>query len=193
MNSTDAALFEATVNTFLWCAQYVMDHAFEDKYVTTNKTQLDDETYDGVREKTNRFNGGLVQAARNKTVKACKNVVEHWKEVKARKRQRPNHGSQPSRRLLYDHRTATFYDDYVSLATTDGRIEADYILPEKNSETPQSEYLFSDEYETTGAELHYRDCDWMSHIHCKTKVESDRLEQATTESGTVLESGLPSA
>jgi hypothetical protein len=55
----------------------------------------------------------------------------------------------------------------VSLATTDGRIEADYVLPNEDNDTPHSEYLFSDEYETTDAELHYRGGDWVLHIHCK--------------------------
>jgi len=74
----------------------------------------------------------------------------------------------------------------VSLATTDGRVEADYILPNEDSDTPHSEYLFSDEYETTGAELHYRNEKWVLHIHCKKEVESDTSEEATTENGTVL-------
>ena len=74
----------------------------------------------------------------------------------------------------------------MSLATTDRRIEADYILPDDDSDTPHSKYLFSDEYEITGAELHYRDGEWVLHIHCKKEVESDTSEKATPENGTVL-------
>ena len=181
VDSSDAALLEDTVDTFLWSAQYVVDHAFKGEYVTTSKTTLDDETYDDVREKTGGFNGGLVQAARNKAAEACKSVVARWKNGK--KASKPRFTSL---HVVYDHRTATFHGDYVSLATTDGRIEADYILPDKDSDTPHSEYLFSDEYETTGAELHYHDGDWVLHIHCKTEVESDTPEQATPENGTVL-------
>ena len=55
VDSDDAALLEDTVDTFLWCTQYVVDHAFEGEYVTTIKTTLDDETYDDVREKTDGF------------------------------------------------------------------------------------------------------------------------------------------
>jgi len=91
-----------------------------------------------------------------------------------------------SSHLVYDHRTATFHEEYVTLATTDDRIEADYVLPDEDRDTPHSEYLFSDEYETTGAELHYRDGSWMLHIHCKTDVESDTSVQVTAENGTVL-------
>ena len=181
VDSDDAALLHDTVETFLWSAQYVVDHAFQGEYVTTIKTTLDEETYDSVREKTDGFNGGLVQAARNKAADACKSVVGRWQNGKQ--------ASKPtftSPHVVYDHRTATFYDDYVSLATTDGRIEADYILPDEDSATPHSRYLFADEYETTGAELHSRDGDWVLHIHCKTDVESDTPAQATPENGTVL-------
>jgi len=181
VDSDDAALLEDTVDTFLCSAQYVVDHAFQGEYVTTSKTTLDDETYDDVREKTNGFNGGLVQAARNKAAEACKSVVARWKNGKMASRPRFT-----SPHVVYDKRTATFHDDYVSLATTDRRIEADYILPAEDSDTPHSEYLFSDEYETTGAELHYDDGKWALHIHCKREVEFDTSEQATPENGTVL-------
>jgi len=181
VDSDDAALLKDTVDTFLWSAQYVVDHAFEGEYVTTSKTTLDDETCDDVRGKTGGFNGGLVQAARNTAAEACKSVVARWKTGK--KASKPTFTSP---HVVCDKRTATFHDDYVSLATTDGRIEADHVLPDEDSDTPHSEYLFSDEDETTGAELHYRDGMWVLHIHGKTGVESDTSDRATTENGTVL-------
>ncbi|MCD2204549.1 RNA-guided endonuclease InsQ/TnpB family protein [Halobacterium sp. KA-6] len=181
VDSDAAALLEDTVDTFLWCAQYVTNHAFRGEYVTTSKTQLDEETYDDVREQTNGFNAGLVQAARNKAAEAAKSVVARWKHGK--KASKPRFTSP---HVVYDHRTATFHDTYVSLATTDGRIEADYILPDEDGDTPHAEYLFSDNYETTGAELHYQDGNWVLHVHCKQEVESDTPEQATIENGTVL-------
>ena len=181
VDNDDTALLEDTVDAFLWSAQYVVDHAFQGEYVTTSKTTLDDETYDDVREATDDFNGGLVQAARNKAAEACKSVVARWKQGK--KTSKP---SMTAPHVVYDHRTATFYDDHVSLATTDGRIKADYRLPEDMNGTPHSEYLFSDEYEVTGAELHRKHGEWQLHIHCKTDVESDAPAEATTENGTVL-------
>ncbi|MFC7141164.1 RNA-guided endonuclease InsQ/TnpB family protein [Halosimplex aquaticum] len=177
----DAALLRDTVDTFLWSAQYVVDHAFKGEYVTTSKTTLDEETYDDVREATDNFNGGLVQAARDKATEACKSVVTRWKQGK--KASKPRFTSP---HVVYDHRTATFHDEYVSLATTDGRIKVDYVLPDEDSETPHSEYLFSDDYETTGAELHYRDGTWVLHVHCKLEVKSDTSEQTTSENGAVL-------
>jgi hypothetical protein len=80
------------------------------------------------------------------------------------------HFSSPH--LVYDHRTATFHDEYVSIVTTESRVEADYVLPDDERDTPHADYFFSDEYETTGAELHYTNGNWMLHIHCKRDVES---------------------
>ena len=101
VDSDNAALLEDTVDTFLWSVQYVVDHAFQGEYVTTSKPTLDDETYDDVREKTDGFNGGLVQAARNKAADACKSVVARWKNGK--KASKP-HLHQPTCRLRPPHR-----------------------------------------------------------------------------------------
>jgi len=180
VDSDDDALLRDTVDEFLFAAQYVVDYAFQGEYVTTSKGQLQDETCDDVCEQT-PLNTGLIQNARNKAAEACKSVVERWKQAKK--------ASKPcmiSPHVVYDHRTATFYDDYVSLATTDGRVEADYVLPDEDSDTPHVEYLFSDEYETTGAELHRKHGEWQLHIHCKMDVETDTPEKATTTHGTVL-------
>ena len=175
VDSADAALLEDTVDEFLWAVNYVTRYAFEGEYVTTSKTTLHDDTYEDVRNET-PLHSNHVQAARNKAAEACKSVVKKWKLGKK--------ASMPyftSPHLVYDHRTATFHDDYVSLATVDGRIEADYVLPDEDRDTPHAEYLFLDEYETTGAELHYRNGTWMLHIHTKTEVETDTPEQDTTE------------
>ena len=180
VNSDDAALLRDTVDEFLWAANYVTRHAFQEEYVTTSKTTLHHDTYEDVREET-RLHSNHVQAARNKAADACKSVVKKWKQGK--KASMP-HFTSPH--LVYDHRTATFHDEYASLATVDGRIVAEYVLPDEERDTPHAKYFFSDEYETTGAELHYTNGNWMLHIHCKRNVEPDTSEQATPENGTVL-------
>jgi len=174
-------LLKDTIETFLWSVQYVVDHAFEGEYIMTSKTALHNKTCDDVRVQTDGFNGGLVQAVRNKAAEACKSVVARWKQGKE--------ASKPkftSPHVVYDHRTATFHDEYVTLATTEGRVRANYVLPTEIRGTPHREYLFTDDYETTGAELHYRDGNWILHIHCKREVESDTSDQTTTENGAVL-------
>ena len=175
VGSDDSSLLRDTVDEFLWAANYVTRHAFEGEYVTTSKTTLHDDTYEDVRDETPLYSNH-VQAARNKAAEACKSVVEKWKQGK--KASMPNFTSP---HVVYDHRTATFHDEYVSLATTDGRIEADYVLPDEKRDTPHADYFFSDECETTGAELHYSNGNWMLHIHCKKEVESDTPEQDATE------------
>jgi IS605 OrfB family transposase len=181
VDSDNAALLADIVDAFLRSAQYVVDHAFRSEYVTTRKTTLNAETHDDAREKTGGFNRGLVQAARNKAAEACKSVVRKWDRGK--KATKPQFTSP---HVVYNHRTATFHDDYVSLATVDRRIEADYVLPDESSDTPHAEYLFSSEYETTGAERHYNNGNWILHIHIKMEVESDTPAQSTPENRTVL-------
>ncbi|PSP50302.1 transposase, partial [Halobacteriales archaeon QH_7_69_31] len=83
-------------------------------------------------------------------------------------------------------RCATFHNESVSLATVDGRIEVEYVLPDPDRDTPHSRYLNNDDYEVTGAELHHRDAEWFLHLRTKAELESDTLEQATTEHPTVL-------
>jgi len=180
VDSGDATLLRDTVDEFLWAANHVTRHAFKGEYVTTSKTTLNEDTYDDVRDET-QLHSNHVQAARNKAADACKSVVKKWKQGK--KASMP-HFTSPH--LVYDHRTATFHGEYVSLATVNGRIKADYVLPDHERDTPHAEYFFSDEYETTGAELHYTNGNWMLHVHCKKEVESDTSEQASTENGTVL-------
>jgi predicted transposase len=112
VDSDDAALLRDTVDEFLWAANYVPRHAFEGECVTTSKTTLHDDTYDDVRDET-PLHSNHVQAARNKVADACTSVVEKWKHGK--------NASMPhftSPHLVYDHRTATFHDESVSLATS---------------------------------------------------------------------------
>jgi IS605 OrfB family transposase len=179
VTSDDDALLRDTVDEFLWAANYVTDAAFDGEYVTTSKTTLHDDTYDDVRDET-RLHSNHVQAARNKAAEACKNVVKRWKQGK--KASKPRFTSP---HVVYDHRAATFYHNRVSLATVDGRIEADYVLPDPERDTPHAEYLFTDDYEVTGAELHRKHGEWQLHIHCKQEVETDTPE-TTTANGTVL-------
>ena len=74
----------------------------------------------------------------------------------------------------------------MSLATVDGRIEIEYVLPDEDRDTPHSRYLDNDDYEVTGAELYHRDGEWFLHLRTKAEMESDTPEQATTGHSTVL-------
>jgi len=118
VDSDDAALLHDTVDTFRWPAQYAVDHAFQGEYVPTSKTTLDDETYDDVREKTDGFNGGLVQAARNKAAEASKTVVQRWKQAKK--------ASKPS--MTSPHAEYLFSDGYEVTGPETRRMAASHPL-----------------------------------------------------------------
>jgi putative transposase len=82
----------------------------------------------------------------------------------------------------------TFDDEYVSLATVDGRTEVVYVLPDEDRATPHGRYLDNDGYELTGAELHNEDGEWFLHLRTTAEVESDTPEQATTGHSTAQSS-----
>jgi hypothetical protein len=129
-DSDGAALLRETVDEFLWAANYVVDHAWQGKYKTTSKAQLQEETYDEVRDRT-RLHANLVQNARNKAADAVQSVVARWKQGEYASKP---HFSNPT--AVYHKRCATFHDEYVSLATVDGRIEIEYVLPDRSGTHP---------------------------------------------------------
>jgi len=111
-----------------------------------------------------------VQAARNRAAEAVKGVVERWKDGK--KASRPHF---TSRFASYDARTVTVNDDHCTLATIDGRVTAEFVLPDGQRDTPHSAYLFNDDYDVKGATLHYdtvEDCFYL-HVRTKPTVEND--------------------
>jgi len=84
--------------------------------------------------------------------------------------------------LDYNQRNATLNDDHATLSTVDGRVTVEYVLPDEDRDTPHSEYLRSEEWEQTGATLHY--CRGDFYLHVRTKADVDDPEPA--KDGTVL-------
>ena len=171
-----ADLLHETIDEFLWAANYVVDAAYDGEWVETRSSVLNDETYDDVREQT-RLHSNHVQSARERAVYALKGVVAKWSKGE--------YASLPTFStpfVEYNHRNATFYDDHASLSTVDGRVTVEYVLPDETRDTPHSEYLRSDDWEQTGATLHYRRGDF--YLHVRTKADVDAPEPA--ENGTVL-------
>ncbi|WP_423998293.1 RNA-guided endonuclease InsQ/TnpB family protein [Halorubrum trapanicum] len=177
---SDADLLHETISEFLWAANYVVDHAWQSEYKTTSKAELQRETYDDVRAET-RLQANLVQNARNKAADAVQSVVARWKQGDYAGK--PNF-TAPT--LVYDKRCATFKDDHATLSTVEGRITAEYVLPDESRETPHSEYLYNDDYEVTGAELHYRDGEFYLHVRTKADVEFETADDGNGEHSTVL-------
>jgi IS605 OrfB family transposase len=173
---SDADLLHETIRQFLDAANYVVDAACDGEWVETRKSLLHDETYSEVRNRT-ELHSNHVQSARDRAVDALKSVVAKWS--KGEYASLPTF-TTPS--VEYNQRNATFNADHATLSTVEGRITAEYVLPDESRDTPHSEYLFSDEYETTGATLHYRNGEFFLHV--RTKADVDAPEQP--ENGTVL-------
>jgi len=174
VTESDADLLRETIQQFLDAANYVVDAAYDGEWVETRKSILHDETYSEVRERTD-LHSNHVQSARDRAVDALKSVVAKWSKGR--------YASLPTFTtpfVEYNQRNATFHADSASLATVDGRITVGYVLPDEDRDTPHAEYLFSDEYETTGATLHYREGEFYLHVRTKADVDSpDRPENGT--------------
>lgn len=72
---------------------------------------------------------------------------------------------------------------YCTLASGDGRIEAEYDLP-PGRDNPYTEYVRSDEWELRESTLHRRDGDYYLHIGVRKEPDDDYGSQAGN--GTVL-------
>jgi IS605 OrfB family transposase len=178
VSDSDAGLLHETIDEFRWAANYVVNAAFDGEYALTSKRKLHNRTYGQVREET-RLHSNLVQAARSRAAESLKSVVAKWKCGK--------NASRPyfsSSFLEYDKRSATFNADHATLSTVEGRVTAEYVLPDESRDTPHAEYLFGDEYETTGATLHYRPVEDTFYLHVRTKADVGDSEPP--ENGTVL-------
>ena len=176
VTDSDAALLRETIRQFLDAANYVVDAAYDGEWAETRKSVLHDETYSEVRERT-ALHTNHVQSARDRAVDALKSVVAKWSKGK--------YASLPTfttPSVEYNRRNATFNEDSASLATVEGRITAEYVLPDEARDTPHSRYLLNDDYEMTGATLHYRNGEFFLHVRTKADVD----DPEPVENGTVL-------
>jgi len=182
MGQSAADLLHQTTDHFLDAANHVVDVAWEPDWKITSKQKLHDLTYYDVREDS-PLPANLVQAARSCAAEAVDGVVKRWKN--GDKASKPHFTSRFAR---YDARTVTINDDHCTLATIDGRIKADFILPNKTRDTPHSQYLFNDEYDVKGATLHYHtveDCFYL-HVRIKPAVENDDADTGNSKHVSVL-------
>jgi IS605 OrfB family transposase len=182
VDGSAADLLHQTTDYFLDAANYVVDAAWEPDWKITSKQTLHDLTYYDVRDDS-PLPANLVQAARNRAAEAVKGVVERWKQ--GEKASKPHF---TSRFASYDARTVTVNDDHCTLATIEGRVTAEFVLPDAQRDTPHSAYLFNDDYDLKGATLHYDEVEDCFYLHVRTKpaVENDDAEQGDAEHVSVL-------
>ncbi|MEF8843662.1 MAG: transposase [Haloarculaceae archaeon] len=162
-----------TAEQYLHCANRTAGFCWNDDSFTTcktNKRQIRDALYAGLREET-ELQAQLVQAAIKRAVEAVKACVERWK-----KGQRVSRPTFTSETMDYDRRSATFYRRKVSLATVDGRVEPSFVLP-SDSPTPYERYVLSEEYEFRESTLRYDPTDDDFYLHISTRrYDSDSAE-----------------
>jgi IS605 OrfB family transposase len=176
VDRSDADLLRETIQQFLGAANYVVDVAQNGGWVETRKSVLHEETYSAVRDRTD-LHSNHVQSARDRAVDALKSVVAKWKQGE--------YASLPTFTTPfceYNQRNATFHDDHATLSTVNGRVTVEYVFPDDHRDTPHSQYLLNDEYETTGATLHEREDEF--YLHIRTKADVDPPDRP--ENGTVL-------
>jgi IS605 OrfB family transposase len=170
----NADLLRETMQQFLDAANYFVDAAYDGEWVETRKSVLQEETYSDVRERT-ELHSNHVQSARDRAVDAMKATLGKWKQGES--------ASLPtftSQFCDYNHRNATFNEDHATLSTVDGRATVGYDLPDEARDTPHSQYLTDENYETTGATLHYRSGSFFLHVRTKADVDvPDRPENGT--------------
>jgi len=133
-------LLQETIDRFKQAAQMVADNGWngtEDGYIVTSKTELHKRTYDEVREATNELNADLVCAARNRAADALDSCAEQRKGG-----ENPSKPQFTSDSVVYNLNAITYYDDYATLATVDGRIEAEHVFSDED--VPPTTY-FSEE------------------------------------------------
>jgi putative transposase len=163
------ALLE-TIDQYKHCANETSDHCWNDNdYKKTAKYAVKDERYHDLKA-DHDLTANLVQQAIFQAVEAVKSGVERL--------EKNEDTSQPeftADTVRYDKRAATFHDDHVSLSTVDGRIEADYVLPADQTDTPFNEYLNGDDWEFRTSTLHYDpfDDEFWFHIGFKREEEAE--------------------
>jgi putative transposase len=184
LNVSDSAaesLF-ATIQDYRFAANCVVARSRrDDGLVETTKQRLHERTYDEVRERVPELQSNLVQTARNRAADALSSVVARWKDGE--------YASMPTFTadfIDYNSHAVTFYEDYATLSTVDGRIEAEYVLPPDTDDTPFGEYVASGDYSVNGATLHHRNGSFYLHLRAKTEVNDTEPPEHPTVLGVDL-------
>jgi IS605 OrfB family transposase len=129
-----------------YCQQRTSDFCWDDPKhpddIVSDYKAADTALYHPLREETDQLHSNLVQ-------KAMKDVTGNMSTAKSNwdKDDRVNHPQYRicreggSYAITYDKRAATFHKHKVSLATVNGRVECQYILPRELKGTPYWRYV----------------------------------------------------
>ncbi len=166
-------LLAETIRQYRWAANYVVDSAWEDgEPETLTRTELHHDTYETVRDQTD-LHANHVQLARNRAAEAMTAVVE--------RRNQGHPAGKPqftSDFLDYITKSFTVHDDYASLATVDGRVHADFVLP-SNPDTPPHRYFLNADYDVGRSTLIPKQDAHYLHLTLDVPVSTESLETET--------------
>lgn len=172
ISDNDRQLLEETAEQFKQACQTVADAGWNETGLKAyNKNKLHDQTYSQIREETD-LPANLVIRARDRASEALKGCVERLK--KGEKASKPRFTSDS---IAYDKRTLTVWldENRCSISTVDGRIHADFQLPENNNY--YEKYLDSDEWtvkQSTVEKHEYEDeSPYYLHLGLEKEVETE--------------------
>jgi len=156
--------FQRTFEQFREAAQFVADYGWSDDPHRIRTDGLHDATYGPLRDRTD-LHSNHVQAARRLAADALESC-----QARALDGQTTSRPQFRGSVVVYDQRTVTYRDGGCTLATVDGRVTAEFVLPEGESGTPFEEY-WTDDWERTEATLHRRDGTYYLHVAVRRDVD----------------------
>jgi putative transposase len=173
----------ATNTKFQYCANRTADWAWRylDEDCVTSKNDAEAAIYDDLREETDSLHANLVQKAIKRATDDIDNCVDRLAEGE--------NTSQPEYdtfSIVYDKRAATYYREKVSLATVNGRVECDYILPDNPENTPHGQYLLNDDYDFSTSTVHYDSEADEFYLHAAMERELDASSPEKAQDSRVL-------
>jgi transposase len=164
-------LFE-TIEQYRWAANYVVSAVWpdsEDRPDSTGRNELHHRTYDSIRKETD-LHSSQVGLARDRAIEAMRSVIEQRK--KGVQTGKPDFSSDF---LDFNSKCATISDTHASLATVDGRVHADFIIPSEPS-SPHQQYLLTPEFEPARSTLIVKDGSLFLHIALERQNEVPEFE-----------------
>ena len=169
-----------TMNTFRDAAQRFADREWEEYgngYVITLRSRLQPLVYDDIRDDTG-LHSDLTVAAVNHAADALTSCVDKMKAG-----ERTSKPVFTSNTTVYNTSAISYFDGYCSLAAYgSGRVHAEYVYPD---DSPQAEYMESDDWTKQGAKLSYDRQTDTYYMHVSVKQEREDSSEET-ESRAVL-------
>jgi IS605 OrfB family transposase len=168
-----------TKDQFLHCANTTAEWAwrYPNDYCVTSKQKAEDALYDRLRNETGYMHANLVQKGIRRAIEATKSGVARLEN--SEKTSQPHFDAWS---VVYDKRSATFHRDHVSLATVNGRVECEYVLPDDPEGTPIDEYLLNEDFEFRMSTLQYDRSTDSFYLHARMRRSTDEQEQSTNSS-----------